>query len=100
MKTLIAVDPACLAKTEIEESDGRIVIRNAQDAEPIVEANKLDYTEGNGYSASRNLRRVASIPLVLYLDLRKRGILRDPHRFRAWLNDPDNRFFRTAPGRV
>ena len=100
MKTLIAVDPLARAKTEWEESDGRLVIRNAQDAEPIVEANKRAYTEGDGYSASRNLRRVASIPLVLYLDLKKRGILRDPRRFRAWLNDPDNRFFRTAPGRV
>jgi hypothetical protein len=100
MKTLVAVDAACRAKTEWEESDGRLVIRNAQDAEPVVEANKAEYTQGDGYSESRNLRRVASIPLVLYLDLKKRGILRDPRKFRAWLNDPDNRFFRTAPGRI
>jgi hypothetical protein len=101
MKQLVAVDPACLAKTEWEEIDGAIVIRNAQDAAPIVEDNKRLLAEGgDGYSRSRNLRRVASIPLVLWLDLGKKGILRDRRRLRAWLNDPDNRFFRTAPGRI
>ena len=100
MKSLVAVDPLCRAKTEWEEIDGRLVVRNAQDAEPIVEDNKRLSSEGDGYSPSRNLRRVASIPLVLWLDLRKRGITRDPRRFRAWLSDPDNRHFRTAPGRI
>jgi hypothetical protein len=101
MKELVAVDPLCLAHTEIEESDGRLLVNNVQDAEPIIEANKLELNSGHdGYSASRNLRKVASLPLITWLDLKKRGILRDPKKFRAWLNDPDNRFFRTAPGRI
>lgn len=101
MKELLAVDLPVLAKTEIEEIDGKLVIRNAQDAEPIIEANKAEMNDGtDGYSKSRNLRRVASIPLVTWLDLEKKGITRDEKKFAAWLNDPDNRFFRTAPGRV
>jgi len=43
---------------------------------------------------------VASIPLNLYYDLKRQGIVDDPARFKKWLNDSDNRFFRTRGGRV
>lgn len=100
-KELVAVDPLVGAKTEWEMQGDKLLVRNAQDAEPIIEANKAELNSGeDGYSKSRNLRRVASIPLVLYLDLKKRGILGDRVKFRRWLNDPDNRLFRTAPGKV
>jgi hypothetical protein len=36
----------------------------------------------------------------VYYDLKRRGIIDDPAAFRAWMNDPDNRVFRTRPGRV
>jgi hypothetical protein len=101
MKRLLAVDLPVLAKTEIEESDGKIFIHNTQDAEPIVEDNKILLSSGeDGYTASRSMRRVASLPTLLWLDLKKKGIVDDPKRLAAWLNDPDNRFFRTAPGRI
>lgn len=66
--------------------------------EGIVEANKQDYNDapknwGNG-------QLVARIPLHLYWDLKKKGIADDDAAMRRWLNDPDNRFFRTRPGVV
>ena len=41
-------------------------------------------------------RKVASIPLVVWNDLQKKGITRDKAAFKRWLNDPDNKFFRTT----
>ena len=49
--------------------------------------------------------KIASLPMVVIDDLNKKGIMRgfavmDQKRFKAFLNDPDNRFFRTRPGEV
>lgn len=43
---------------------------------------------------------VAHIPPVVVEMLRKQRILDDPKRLKKWLNDRDNRMFRTRPGRV
>jgi hypothetical protein len=38
--------------------------------------------------------------MPLFYRLKKDGIIDDPSAMKRWLNDPDNRFFRTRPGRV
>lgn len=48
----------------------------------------------------REMTRVASIPLVVVEDLRRRGILDDDRAFRRWLNDPANKVFRVREGDV
>lgn len=45
-------------------------------------------------------RLTAKIPLTIYVDLQKKGITKDPEQFRRWLNDRDNRVFRTSEGKV
>mgnify|MGYP006213542651 CR=1 FL=1 len=45
-------------------------------------------------------RVVASIPIHIYWDLKKRGIADDDEAMKRWLNDSQNRFFRTRPGQV
>ena len=45
-------------------------------------------------------QRVASIPAVIWEDLIRRGIAGDKKKLKAWLNDPDNRAFRTRLGKV
>lgn len=45
-----------------------------------------------------DLKKVASIPLNLYFELKQQGIVDDQAAFRRWLNDRDNRHFRTHPG--
>ena len=47
-----------------------------------------------------DMARVASIPLNVYYDLKRRGIADDPKAMKKWLNDPDNRVFRTREGTV
>jgi hypothetical protein len=73
-------------------------IETITDARDIVELNiermKEKRPRGDG------MRMVASLPMSVYHDLHKRGILRDKKALKAWLNDPDNRFFRTTTERV
>jgi hypothetical protein len=52
-----------------------------------------------------DITHVARLPLTVIDDLNKKKIMRgfaviDEIAFRAFLNDPDNRFFRTRPGKV
>lgn len=65
---------------------------------PIIEENKQLYNDAP--TRFGDTARVAQIPMVVYMDLQKRGILNDQVALKKWLNDPDNRFFRTRPGNV
>jgi hypothetical protein len=79
----------------------QIVFETQHDVEPILDANNLirdSMDERANWKGEWH--RVASIPLPLYFDLKRKGIVKDPADFKRWLNDPDNRFFRTRPGRV
>ena len=42
-----------------------------------------------------DVERAASIPTVIWEDLVRRGIANDAGLLKAWLDDPDNRAFRT-----
>ncbi|HJQ13085.1 MAG TPA: hypothetical protein VJ840_18780 [Gemmatimonadaceae bacterium] len=46
------------------------------------------------------MHHVARIPLVILEELQRKGITRDQKAMKKWLNDPDNRFFRTREGKV
>lgn len=78
-------------------------IENQQDVTDLVGDNKTAY---NLFDERANwkgdLHKVASIPLTVMYDLKRKGMWfdQDPAAFRRWLNDPDNRFFRTRPGRI
>ena len=76
-------------------------IETQQDVTNIVEDNK------NLYNATDNKANwtgewhwVARIPLSIYYELKSSGKLADQAYMKRWLNDPDNRFFRTRPGQV
>jgi metal-dependent HD superfamily phosphatase/phosphodiesterase len=69
-----------------------------QDVSSVVELNKKSYNETHGKFGE--FSKVASLPLVVYNDLQRKGILNDPKALKRWLNDPDNRFFRTRPGTI
>ena len=99
-KSVIATDSLILAKTEIEESDGKLTIHNVQDAEPIIERNKRWQNEGQG--VGKHFRHAAHLPAMVYLDLEKRGFFKPGNEklLSTWLNDPDNRYFRVWRGRV
>lgn len=87
-----------------DEPSGEHIVTRAQDVQPILEENKRLMNLNDGYSPTRELRRVASIPFVVIEQWRAEGIdiFNKDHReaFRRKLNDPENLFLRTAPGRV
>ena len=88
-----------------DEEHGRFRIVSLGDADAILEKNKAMATHNDGYSPSRELRRVASIPLIVMLKwLNEEGWWAlDPAnaaRLKAKLNSNEYLYLRTAPGRV
>ncbi|MGB2167214.1 MAG: hypothetical protein ACPH3M_08285 [Candidatus Puniceispirillales bacterium] len=75
-----------------DDVDGTFTVASKEDVSPLIEQNKIHRNHANH---GGNMRKAAEIPMSVYLDLEKRGITKDQKAFRRWLNDPDNRFFRT-----
>lgn len=81
--------------------DDTFTLEKTQDAAGLIEQNLLvrnaapETWEGEGHGV-----RVASLPMNVWDDLKRQGIVDDQKAFKRWLNDPDNRFFRTKTGRV
>ena len=90
------------------DGNGGIIIETRQDVSGIIEQNKKEYNsfdERARWSDHLFGNKVASIPLTVIDDLNKQGIMRgfavlDEKRFKAWLNNSDNRVFRTRTGVV
>lgn len=90
------------------DGDGGIIIETRQDITDILEQNKKEYNsydEKARWSDELFGNKIASIPLTVIDDLNAKGIMRgfavlDEKRFKAWLNERDNRVFRTRTGVV
>lgn len=80
--------------------EGDIGLQTVQDVTDIVEDNKASFNATDERAKWGEGQKIASIPMAVYYDLKNRGIIGDDAKFKAWLNSPDNRFFRTRPGRV
>jgi hypothetical protein len=102
-------NPVNFRKTAVHaDGDGGIVIQTVQDITDILEQNKKEYNsydERSRWSDELFGNKIASIPLTVIDDLNKQGIMRgfavlDEKRFKAWLNERDNRVFRTRTGVV
>jgi hypothetical protein len=88
------------------EDGDRIVIATEQDVTEIIEQNKKEYNATpSRWGDDIFDNKIASIPLTVIDDLNKQGIMRgfyilDKKAFRKFLNDPDNRVFRTRQGKI
>jgi len=84
-------------------SDNTFTIERKQNYDDIIEANKKAYNSVST-KATQNLnekrRHVAAIPVVVVEQLMKQGIWNNQDRMKQWLNDPDNKYMRTHPGKV
>ena len=93
-------------------TDKGVVHERKIDHKPIIEHNKKLYTQNDGYSADKSLKRVASIP-TLVLEIWAKEYNKDQNNgnwfalpkdvqtkiLKEKLNSSDYRYFRTAPGR-
>jgi hypothetical protein len=103
MRTKLFDRDASLGMTQYfhyDDDKDEFTIETRQDVSSLVELNKAKFNQTDEKARWGELSQVASIPLNIYYDLKKRGILDDKKKLRAWLNDPDNRAFRTRPGQV
>ena len=90
------------------DGDGGLIIETRQDISAILEQNKKEYNsfdERAKWSDELLGNKIASIPMTVIDDLNKQGIMRgfhiiDEKRMKAWLNERDNRVFRTRTGVV
>ena len=96
--------------SEYEIVDGLFVRKDTQDVDPILSDNDDQRNSGVNESRFANARKVASIPLVVVEALKTRPhseggpidinlVGTDPDhtgRFVRWLDDRDNRRFRTS----
>lgn len=99
------VTPTGIAKYWRDNGDGTSSVLSAQDVGSIIERNKAMANHNDGYTGSREMRRVASIPLVLIEKWKREegwDALDPDHsdKLMQKLNDPDYAFLRTAEGRL
>tara|TARA_Y100001973_G_C5172998_1_gene320190 strand:- start:963 stop:1262 length:300 start_codon:yes stop_codon:yes gene_type:complete len=95
-------------KTIVHKNENGVVLEDVQDCTIIIEKNKKEFNatkKTDPWSGEPFRNKVASIPLTVFDDLNKKGILRgftvvDEKKFRAWLNDADNQYFRTRAGKI
>lgn len=90
--------------TITENNHGEILIKREQDVEAILNLNKALANDGDGYSKSREWRRAASIPFIVYEQWLAEGIdaLNPDHAeaVRRKLNSSEYLYLRNAPGRL
>jgi hypothetical protein len=97
MKRLFSRDEATgITRYWHVKQNGEYVIETVQDTTKIIEANKRSYNDVSGKFGEH--AKVASIPLSVYYELKKQGIADDPKALRKWLNQSENRAFRTREG--
>jgi len=78
----------------------RFTITDEQEVQDLMDMNTALRNSTASPNRSSGMRRVASVPLNIYMELKQRGILQDAKKLRAWLNDPDNRAWRTNTMKV
>ena len=104
---LFSEDPITKSRTIFHHDGQNITFETISDYTDLIEANKASMNNFDERASFKSdLNRVASIPLEILFDLKRQGILGDnfmvlnQKAFRQWLNDADNRAFRTRPGVV
>jgi hypothetical protein len=71
------------------------------DATQIVADNKERFNSFDEKATWKgDMHHIASIPMALFYQMKAEGKLDDQAYMKRWLNDPDNRAFRTRPGEV
>ncbi|MCC2626382.1 MAG: hypothetical protein K0S14_32 [Thermomicrobiales bacterium] len=99
---LLDYDPDTKTKTIFHsDGEGGYTIETLQDVTELVEYNKARYNNVDQRARWGEKAWVAaSLPPHVYMDLKMKGIADDEKKFKAWLNDPENLYYRTRPGRV
>lgn len=97
-------------KTAHADGEGGLIIHSETDLSSFKDHTKAQYDQRSGKTGwgdapldPRN--KIAELPPLIIEDLNKMGIMRgyhivDPKALAKWLNNPENRVFRTRGGNV
>lgn len=99
---LLSDDPVTgLRRWQLLTEDDRIIIKTEHTKmETVLAVNRADYNESYGQRWGGG-KRIASIPMhIFFRQIQPRLQQRDDKSLSNWLNDPDNRGFRTFRGKV
>lgn len=100
---LLDVDPLTRIRRQFryDNTDETFVVQTTQDVEPTIELTKAFYNATDERAPWKgDLHKVASIPLVVWADLVRKGIAYDDAALRRWLDDSEQRVFRVRPGKL
>lgn len=97
-----------MRETIYHKVEDQCIVETQQDCSAIIEENKKQFNEtkaSDKWSESPFGNKIASIPLTVIDHLNSLKILRgfhviDEKKFKAWLNDSENMYFRTRTGKV
>jgi hypothetical protein len=101
------VDPAAMKRTRVvrDSETGLPLIITEQHTKPIIEdnrrlANNVDrHDQRRRRTSGSGMVQVASIPIVIWRQLKESGVANDETRLLQWLSERDHRYFRTDDGR-
>lgn len=87
------------------DGSGGVEVRISQDVAPLLDRNRAMANHNDGYSESREMRRVASVPAIVRQKwlIEEGWDMMDPahlDKLARKLNDPDWAYLRTAPGKL
>ena len=79
-----------------ENGDGTFHVTKQQDIQSTLDFTK--YLRGQSINRHDDSRHVAEIPPVIAAKLLREGVLQDSKRLLKWLDNPDNKYFKTWEG--
>ena len=92
-------------KTQAWTDEGKIIMESTQRVDEIAIGNKREYNEScvrynSKFQRDSKFRKVATIPNILVDQLMRSGKWKDKKYMKKWLNDQDNKMWRTSAGVV
>mgnify|MGYP000671465137 CR=1 FL=1 len=106
MKRVLYTDPRTKKDVYMNQnSDGSTVIETTQRFDDLIKINKQmnnDYRANATVNTQRHIQHVAEIPNVVYNHLLETlgPPAQNPKGWKAWLNNSENRDFRTGGGNI
>lgn len=98
---LLDYDPETKTKTIFHsDGEGGYTIETKQDSTELVERNKALLASSKRHDPYGDGKVVASLPMHVYFDLYRKGVAQDERALARWLDDPENLYYRTRPGKL
>ena len=85
-------------KSEFITEDDKVVYHTTQDVAPVIDHVKK--LRDNTLKPGKDMRHIAEVPMVIWQKALREGWSKDRAKWKKWLNDPDNKVFRTWQGKV